>query len=167
MHYYQVTPLERERRCSLGSDDCVIDEKFFFVRGCLDIPVHGQEEPFSLGVWVSLSRQSSEEFIRHFNTPKRSYVGPFFGWLSSEIAIYPNTLTSGRGFISETMGSGLTLNSSQLTIRWLLNNATAYHLTASQKSLRSSTIPLPERSATRAKPSTADGRQSAARNQAA
>ena len=92
MHYDRVAPAERERRCSLGSDDCVIDEKFFFVRGCLDIPVHGQEEPFSWGVWVSLSRQSFEEYIRHFDSPKRSHIGPFFGWLSSEIAIYPDTV---------------------------------------------------------------------------
>jgi hypothetical protein len=78
LQYYDVPIEERERRCSLGSDDCVIDEEFFFIRGCLDIPVIGEQDSFSWGVWVSLSKENFAKFIQHFDQPKRSHIGPFF-----------------------------------------------------------------------------------------
>jgi len=64
LSYYDIPKEERASRCDLGTDDCVIDEESFFVRGCIEIPVHGQEEPFSWGAWVSLSRPSFESAYR-------------------------------------------------------------------------------------------------------
>ena len=49
---------KRRGRGELSSDQCVIDDEFFFVRGNLEIPVIGQEPPFTWGVWVSLSEAS-------------------------------------------------------------------------------------------------------------
>jgi hypothetical protein len=89
--YHGVPEGERERRCSLGSDDCVIDETWFFVRGCLEIPVHGAADPFVWGVWVSLSRASYAEWRRSFGQSKRSHIGPFFGWLDTWPNVYPDT----------------------------------------------------------------------------
>jgi len=91
LSYYEVPEAEREKRCSLGSDDCVIDEKSFFVRGCIDIPVHGEEEQFSWGVLVSLSEASFHQWIACFDEPRRSHVGPFFGWLNAWLKPYPDT----------------------------------------------------------------------------
>lgn len=93
-HYYQVPAEDRERRCSLGADECVIDEEFFFIRGCLDIPVIDTQQNFSWGVWVSQSKDSFAEFVRHFGKTRRSHVGPFFGWLSAVLpsTLYPDTL---------------------------------------------------------------------------
>lgn len=92
IQYLDVAPEERDQRCSLGTDDCVIDEEWFFVRGCLEIPVIGEDEPFSWGVWVSLSEENFIQWIRVFDVAKRSHVGPFFGWLSSAISLYPGTI---------------------------------------------------------------------------
>ncbi len=75
LSYYQIPEVERERRCSLGTDDCVIDEEWFFVRGCIDIPVHGESEAFSWGVWVSLSKTSFEQWAACFHEKKRSHIG--------------------------------------------------------------------------------------------
>ena len=93
-HYYEVPAEEREQRCSLGTDDCVIDEEFFFIRGCLDIPVIGAQQSFSWDIWVSQSKENFVEFIRYFGKTERSHVGPFFGWLSAELpsSLYPSTL---------------------------------------------------------------------------
>lgn len=92
-HYYGISPEERETRCELGSDECVIDGTSFFVRGCLEIPVEGQVDKFVWGVWVSLSENSYEQFVRHLGVARRSHVGPFFGWLSTELApLYPSTV---------------------------------------------------------------------------
>lgn len=91
LYYYSIPKEEREERCALGSDDCVIDQEHFFVRGCLEIPVHGESELFSWGVWVSLSRVDFEQWIRVFDVPSRSHVGPFLGWLSAALPTYPST----------------------------------------------------------------------------
>ncbi len=91
LYYYSIPERERASRCSLGTDDCVIDEKWFFVRGCIEIHVHGESESFSWGVWVSLSKPSFLEFLRVYEQPKRSHVGPFFGWLSAALPLYPTT----------------------------------------------------------------------------
>jgi hypothetical protein len=90
--YYHSIPLDaRAKRCALGTDTCVVDQKSFFVRGCLEIPVHGESEPFIWGVWVSLSKNSFDQFIGCFGAPKRSHIRPFFGWLSAELPLYPST----------------------------------------------------------------------------
>ena len=90
--YYQVVDDERVSRCDLGSDNCVIDDQFFFVRGCIEIPVIGQSEPFTWGVWLSLSETSFNEWLRVFAVDKRAHIGPFFGWLDTLLRPYSDTL---------------------------------------------------------------------------
>jgi hypothetical protein len=87
-----VPESEREARTFLTSDMCVIDDEHFFVRGCLEIPVHGSEEPFVWGVWVSLSEANFFRFQDLLDVELRSQHGPFFGWLSSPPRPYPDSL---------------------------------------------------------------------------
>jgi hypothetical protein len=91
--YVTVPEAERARRCVLTSDTCVIDDAEFFVRGCLEIHVHGSDEPFVWGVWTSLSERNFRHFVELYDVPKRSQHGPFFGWLVSPIAMYPEPHT--------------------------------------------------------------------------
>ncbi|WP_231879096.1 DUF2199 domain-containing protein [Collimonas arenae] len=92
LSYYEIPEGERATRCDLGSDDCVIDKQHFFVRGCIEIPVIGEAEPFSWGVWVSLSDANFIEWLKYFEQDKRSQVGPFFGWLNAWLKPYPDTM---------------------------------------------------------------------------
>lgn len=92
LSYEQVPANERDARCELGSDDCVIDGSTFFVRGCIDIPVHGEAEPFVWGVWVSLSEASFMAWGESFELDRRSHIGPFYGWLNTSLSLYPNTI---------------------------------------------------------------------------
>ena len=48
-YFYSIPPEERDARCDLTPDTCIVDDEFFFVRGSLDIPVAGADEPFSWG----------------------------------------------------------------------------------------------------------------------
>jgi hypothetical protein len=73
-------------------DACVIDDSEYFVRGCLEIPVQGESEPLSWGVWVSLSEKSFRQWVNCYRTEKRSHIGPFFGWLNAAIEPYPDTM---------------------------------------------------------------------------
>lgn len=92
LSYFAITESEREARCHLGSDDCVIDDVGFFVRGCIEIPVHDETEPFVWGVWVSLSETSFAEWASVFGKDRRSHLGPYFGWLNAWLKPYTDTV---------------------------------------------------------------------------
>jgi hypothetical protein len=91
VQYLLISEQERERRIELSSDGCVIDEQWFFVRGCLDIPVHEHEDPISWGVWCSLSQKSFLRYRELFDQVDREPGESFFGWLCSAIPDYPDT----------------------------------------------------------------------------
>jgi hypothetical protein len=50
--YANMTREERDARTIIGSDQCVVDQQWFFIRGCLEIPVAGSSEPFLWGLGV-------------------------------------------------------------------------------------------------------------------
>jgi hypothetical protein len=54
VQYLLIPEEERERRIELSSEGCIIDEKWFFVRGCLEMPVGTMRSPFR-GVSGALS----------------------------------------------------------------------------------------------------------------
>ena len=91
VYYYSIPEDDRATRCDLTSDTCVVDGEFFFIRGCVEIPVAGADEPFVWGVWVSLSKTSFTEYLANWDTPVRSDLGPYFGWLSVNFPVYPFT----------------------------------------------------------------------------
>lgn len=91
LSYALVPENERAARCELGSDHCVIDGTSFYVRGCIDIPVEGEDEPFSWGVWVSLSEASYKAWADAYDLEQRAHIGPFFGWLNTSLEPYPLT----------------------------------------------------------------------------
>ena len=86
-----VPEVEREQRVITSSDDCVVDNQWFFVRGTIEIAVHGYAEPFAWLAWVSLSAANYAPFVQYRETEIRSHIGPFFGWLSSEFPVYGET----------------------------------------------------------------------------
>lgn len=90
--YYAMPEAERAERCILESDVLVLDEEHFFIRGRIEIPVHDPAvEPFVWLVWVSLSEESFREWISCYDDAVRSHIGPFFGWLSTALPLYPET----------------------------------------------------------------------------
>ena len=91
LYFYCIPEEQRDSRCLLDSDTCVVDREHFFVRGCLEIHVHQVTEPFVWGLWVSLSKANFDAFRESFGVQKRSHIGPFFGWLSAKIPLYPST----------------------------------------------------------------------------
>jgi hypothetical protein len=88
--YASLSDEQKERMGTLTEDFCTITHEEGtdrFIRAVLEIPIHGIEEPFLWGVWVSLSEKS-------FNRYKETYHAPvegegFFGWVCNRIALYP------------------------------------------------------------------------------
>lgn len=90
--YFLVPPEQREERCFLTTDLCVVDDKSFYICGCLELPVAGSDDILSLRVWVSLSKENFFKFQHLLGVEHRSHNGPYFGWLSAPIPTYPETI---------------------------------------------------------------------------
>lgn len=90
--YYAIPEEERASRCKLDSDLCMIDGEHFFIRGCLKIPVVDGPGPFVWGVWCSLSKKSFERVIETWDDEDQENKPPYFGWLCTSFALYPDTL---------------------------------------------------------------------------
>ena len=90
--FYGVPEAERADRVLLSSDQCVIDDEYFFIVGNVDIPVVGHDELFSWDVWVSLSRAHFTRAHQLWTTEGRESEPPYFGWLSTALPGYPDTL---------------------------------------------------------------------------
>ena len=90
LFFYYIPEAERPTRCKLTSDTCIIDDEHFFIRGCIEIPVEGTDEPFIWGAWVSLSRENFAEYTSRGDDADREQLGPYFGWLSASFIGYPD-----------------------------------------------------------------------------
>jgi hypothetical protein len=86
-----LTEAERESRGAISSDTYIIDDQHFFVRGCLEIPLAGRDGIFNWSAWVSVSEKSFKRITDLWETDIRDGEPPFFGWLSNNITIYPDT----------------------------------------------------------------------------
>jgi hypothetical protein len=92
LYWHEIPESQRPNRGKLNEDFCCIDDKHFFVRGIIDIPIIGTEKHLMWGVWVSLSQKNFERIISVWNDPTIVQEPPYFGWLSNRISIYPDTL---------------------------------------------------------------------------
>lgn len=90
--YYAIPEEERAARCDLTSEVCVLDDRDFLVRACLEIPVLDGPRPFTWGVWVSLSEASFHRMAAIWETPGRESESPMFGWFCTSLPLYPETL---------------------------------------------------------------------------
>ena len=90
VYYRRPSPDEPGVPGHLTADTCTMGEDCF-VRGCLEIPVHGGREPFVWGVWVSLSKVNFDRYVATLGRPSPA-EGPYFGWLSNSVPGYPETL---------------------------------------------------------------------------
>lgn len=88
--YLLLTDTERAAIASMTADTCSIGGEDFFVRGVIELPILGTEEVWGIGVWVSLSRRNFERYIELFRCANPQ-EGPYFGWLSNSIPLYPET----------------------------------------------------------------------------
>lgn len=89
--YWEIPEGERDSRVEVDRDFCVIDGKHFFVRGRLEIPVIDSDEVFAWDVWVSQSEKNFNRTIELMDTEGRESEPPYFGWLSNNLHLYPDT----------------------------------------------------------------------------
>jgi hypothetical protein len=85
--YLQLSEADRERLCDSTLDRCIITyddgQTDYFIRGVVEIPIIGEDEPWGIGVWVT---QSEENFDRYIDGEEE--MGPTFGWLANRLGFY-------------------------------------------------------------------------------
>lgn len=83
----------RERRRSRLTDElCVVrslEGTFYYIRARLEIPILDWREPFAWGVWCSLSERNYARAVGLWDRPEREHEEPCFGWLGTELPVYP------------------------------------------------------------------------------
>src|SRR3546814_13369769 len=87
-----ISAADRPSRVDLGTDDCVVNGERFLVRGCHEIPVQGEADPFVCGVWVDLSQANFDQWVGAFKLKDRSLIVPFPGYLGTALQCYTVTL---------------------------------------------------------------------------
>lgn len=93
-YWYGIDAEELDESTELTSDQCVIEGKYFFIRGSIEIPVKGNESPFIWDVWVSLSEENFLRTSEYWEEEGREGIlEPMFGWLSTSLPCYPETLS--------------------------------------------------------------------------
>lgn len=88
---YWTDDLADDDDSGLSPDQCVIKGEWFFVLGLIEIPVIETGEPFSWGVWVSLSKENYERMAQLWDRQGREAEPPYFGWLSTQLPVYSPT----------------------------------------------------------------------------
>ena len=83
--WFDIPEAERATRIKLTSDTCVVDDEFYLIRGVIRLPLTDEPEVFGFGVWVSQKKENFETYLANYNTSK---IGPFFGWLCTNIRFY-------------------------------------------------------------------------------
>ena len=89
---WDVPEDERPERVYLTEDACVVDGETFYIRVVLEIPIHGMDEPFTWGVWVSQSRESFQRYLATFDDDQTGMGS--FGWLE---VLMPGFARNGLG----------------------------------------------------------------------
>lgn len=80
--FHWADELANDPNSLLTEDLCIIEDRDFFVHGVIEVPVHDYEHEFGWGVWVSHKKENFEIYRAHYDCAQ---IGPFFGWLCTEI----------------------------------------------------------------------------------
>jgi hypothetical protein len=95
---------ELDRRVVFTLDQCVIDNKAFYLRGRIPVPVIGRDEPFIWGVWAQVGEPDFVRTNRMWRIEGREASPPFTGWLNTPIPIYSDTLNLELRVLTQVVG---------------------------------------------------------------
>ena len=82
---------ERATRVKETDDLCAIDYERYFVRSVLPLPVHSREEPYQLGLWVEVPRDSFMRIYELWSDPDQANEPAFAGSLANDIPSFAPT----------------------------------------------------------------------------
>jgi hypothetical protein len=83
---------QRLRRVDSGSEQCVLDDKHFFILGNLDLRVVGTDEVIRWTAWSTLSEANFDRASELWTREGRDSEPPYSGWLSNAIPGFESTV---------------------------------------------------------------------------
>jgi hypothetical protein len=88
---YWSDSLDGQPKCVLEADLCIVRGEHYFIQGNIEIPIIDDDAGamFSWGVWVSLSEKNFQRSLALWEREGRESEPPYFGWLSTDLALYP------------------------------------------------------------------------------
>jgi hypothetical protein len=91
-------------RVIFSLDQCVIDDRAFYLRGRIPVPVLGQAEPFIWGVWAQVGQPDFVRANEMWKTEGREALPPFPGWLNTELPLFGMTLNLELRVLTQRVG---------------------------------------------------------------
>ena len=83
---------KKHKKTFLDEDYCAIEDRDFFVRGIIHLPIIGTAETLRWGVWGSLSRDNFNKLRTMDDNARRVEQPAVFSWMSTRLPEYPDTL---------------------------------------------------------------------------
>ena len=78
----------RQERGELGTDQCVIDDQHFFIRGRVEIPLTDMSEKFAWLIWVEVSAADFDDMHKKWNQEGRESTAPYSARLANHLTLY-------------------------------------------------------------------------------
>jgi hypothetical protein len=104
--YANMSREDRDARCVIGSDQCIIDDELFFIRGCLELPIAGSPDLFLWGLWASVREEVFDEISESWELVGREKSrGPFKGRVANSLSVYPETSSLKIGIVVQPVGT--------------------------------------------------------------
>src|SRR6266849_3540772 len=104
--YANMSESDRGTRGLISSDQCVVDEALFFIRGCLEIPLLDSSEVFIWGLWALIKEEVFNEISESWEEEKReTRRGPFKARLANSLSVYPETLNLKLQIVIQPVGT--------------------------------------------------------------
>ena len=83
--------MERYLRCRTFSEFCTLDESRYFLRAILPVPIE-DGDAFCWGVWVEVSRQDHDRYLKAYSADELNELEPIKGCLANELPVYEESL---------------------------------------------------------------------------
>ena len=88
---WRLDGVERYLRCRTFSEFCTLDESRYFLRAILPVPIE-DGDAFCWGVWVEVSRQDHDRYLKAYSADELSELEPIKGCLANELPVYEESL---------------------------------------------------------------------------
>jgi hypothetical protein len=89
---HDLSEEERDRRAWVADDFAVLDERAFFVRALLELPVPELDTRFAYGIWTEVGHEDFRHLLEHWDDPAQAEFAPVDATLANEVAPYRGTL---------------------------------------------------------------------------
>ncbi len=84
---FSLSYLDKYRRSRSNADLCTLDESRYFLRGLLPVPLSGQDDEFSWGIWVEIDKPIHDLYLSHYNDDL-SGEHPALGFIANAIPAF-------------------------------------------------------------------------------